>query len=321
MKFVPARISDKPHYVLHPTRLARRALHHAGLRSDALPEVALARLPWGLDLEVHPKDAIGYSILATGMFDPAVSETLHRLTDRGDLVFDIGANVGYLTSLAATRVGPAGTVVAYEPHPRVFDRLRANAARWATSASIGKVQLRQAAVSHRSGTARLAFGPHFERNMGLAALHPDGEPSARMDLIAVAVERLDDIVGDSVIGVLKIDVEGHEPEVLRGAERLLATGRIRDIVFEDHDPYPDASTQMLEAAGYHLIALSNDLFGLRLRDPESRGPLRGWPGPSYLATRDPERAIDRLAPRGWQVDGIGFRRSTRRRGATEGTAR
>ena len=307
MKLVPARAVDKPHYVLHPARLARRALHRTGLGSAALPEVAVARLPWGLELEVHPQDAIGYSILTTGMFDPAVSETLHRLIDPGDVVVDIGANVGYLTSLAATRAGPTGTVIAYEPHPRVFARLCANAARWATRPSIGPVELRQAAVSDHAGTARLASGPHFDQNMGLAALHPDDAASDDIDLVSVAVERLDDVIGDGIIGVLKIDVEGHEPEVLQGAERLLATGQIRDIVFEDHDPYPDVSTELLEAAGYHLIALSNDLFGLRLLDPERRGPLRGWPGPSYLATRDPQRAIDRLGARGWRIDGIGFR--------------
>ena len=248
------------------------------------------------------------------MFDPAVSETLHRLIEPADLVVDVGANVGYLTSLAATRVGPQGAVIAYEPHPRVFDRLRANAARWAMRPSIGQVELRSAAVSDRAGTARLACGPHFEQNMGLAALHADGEPTRDVELVAVPVERLDDAVGDRAIGVLKIDVEGHEPDVLRGAKRLLAAGQIRDIVFEDHDPYPDASTELLEAAGYHLIGLSNDLFGLRLLDPRHRGPLRGWPGPSYLATQDPQRAIDRLRPRGWRIDGIGFGVRGRRAG-------
>ncbi len=308
MKLVPARVADKPHYVLHPTRLVRRAFHRARVRSATLPEVAVARVPWGLELEVHPRDAIGYSILTTGMFDPAVSETLHRLIDPGDLVVDVGANVGYLTGLAATRVGTIGTVVAYEPHPRVFDRLRANAARWAAgdTPSTGHIEVRAAAVSDHAGTARLAFGPHFDDNMGLAALHTNGEAIGDTDLLPVPVERLDDAAGDRDIGVLKIDVEGHEPEVLRGAERLLATGRIRDIVFEDHEPYPDPSTDLLEAAGYHLIGLSNDLFGLRLLDPEHRGPLRGWPGPSYLATRDPQRALARLTRRGWQIDGIGI---------------
>ena len=77
------------------------------------------------------------------------------------------------------------------------------------------------------------------------------------------------------------------------------------MVFEDHDPYPSEATAIVEQAGYSLFSLDNDLFGLRLSAPEDRGETAGWPGPSYLATRDPRRALARLRARGWQIRGIG----------------
>src|SRR5256885_16323510 len=116
MGLLPPRISRKPQCVLHPRRAATRALYRVRAREDA---VAVTDLPWGLSLEIHMTDAIGFSVLAGGVFDPCVTETLHRLIDPGDVVADAGANIGYLTSLAVTRAGPEGRVVAFEPHPLV----------------------------------------------------------------------------------------------------------------------------------------------------------------------------------------------------------
>jgi hypothetical protein len=143
--------------------------------------------------------------------------------------------------------------------------------------------------------------------MGLASLADanGGSTAAGATVFEVQAHRLDEAFADSRIGLLKVDVEGHEPAVLAGAEELLRAGAIRDVVFEDHHPYPDECTRMLEGAGYHLVALDNDLFGLRLLEPRERVKFNPWPGPSYLATRDPERALSRLRPRGWQVPEIG----------------
>jgi FkbM family methyltransferase len=309
MALIPARINDKPQYVFHPGRLLRRGLHGAGAGRDGAARTAVASLPWGLELEVDSREAIGFTILTTGVFDPCVTETLHRLIDPGDLVVDVGANVGYLTSLAAARAEGAGAVIAYEPHPQVFELLERNVARWRGRPGIAPVELHRAAVSEAAGTGELASGPRFHQNMGVASLHGRGPSTDQVSLVEVAVQRLDDGLAGRQVGLLKIDVEGHEPDVLRGGRGLLEAGLVRDVVFEDHEPYPDACTELLQGAGYRLFSLHNDLFGLRLVAPSDRGPTRPWPGPSYLATRDPERALARLSPRGWQVGGIGLRRA------------
>jgi FkbM family methyltransferase len=306
MRLLPARLSSKPQYVLHPTRAVRRALHR--VENETAARRLVARVPWGVTLEVYPSDAIGYSIMTGGVFDPCVTETLHRLIDPGDVVVDVGANIGYLTSLAAVRAGGDGAVLAYEPHPSVFELLASNVARWRAEATgLAPVTVRQEALSDRAGTGTLDAGPVFHANMGLAALR---SPAEGTEGIAVALRRLDEAISAAhrpTVGLLKIDVEGHEPAVLRGAGALLDEGRVRDVVFEDHDPYPSEATSVVEAAGYRLFSLDNDLFGLRLGAPADRGQTAGWPGPSYLATRDERRALARLRPRGWQVRGIGPR--------------
>jgi Methyltransferase FkbM domain len=123
------------------------------------------------------------------------------------------------------------------------------------------------------------------------------------------LRRLDELLGGKPVGVLKVDVEGHEAEVLAGASGLLERRLVRDVVFEDYPPYPSEATAILERYGYHLVSLSNDLRGLRLAAPSKRGPVLEWPGPSYLATVEPSRSVARLATRGWTVGGIGVRRT------------
>jgi FkbM family methyltransferase len=309
MKLLPERLNDKPHYVFHPLRMVRRA-RYAGPSTDGRRRIA--QLPWGLPLEVGADEQIGFTILTTGVFDPCVSEAIQRLVDPGDLVVDVGANVGYMTSLAAVRAGTDGRVMAFEPHPVVFAMLSDNIARWNESA-VAEIQGHQLALSDHEGTAELNAGHAFHANMGLSSLDSAAEATAGDVLVPVEVKRLDEIIGEERVGLLKVDVEGHEPGVLRGSRRLLESARIRDVIFEDHNPYPDESTRILEDAGYRLFSLSNDLFGVNLGAPAERGEVREWPGASYLATREPERAAQRLRPRGWRIEGIGPSLPWRRR--------
>jgi hypothetical protein len=120
---------------------------------------------------------------------------------------------------------------------------------------------------------------------------------------AVRLDRLDDLLEkDACVGVAKLDVEGHESAVLRGAEGLLRRRAIRDIIFEDFGCYPTEAMLLLERFGYKLFSLAKGLFGPRLCAADRTG-ARPWDEPNYLATLDPRRAIDRMLKRGWAVLG------------------
>jgi FkbM family methyltransferase len=292
----------QPQYLRHPLEGVRRLFRRRPNLQDGT--TAEKRLPWNVPIEYVPDQAIGQSIAIGGVFDACVSETILRLLESGETAVDVGANIGYMTSLMAARVGPRGSVVSYEPHPEIFQVLARNVTRWSGDRRLGAIAVHDAALSDTAGAADL-FAPRvFERNVGAASLTVSERWGADPQRIgAVRLLRADDELHGIPVALLKIDVEGHEEAVLRGAERLLADGRVRDIVFEHKQSYPTELTRMLESHGFTLFSLDNSLFGPRTAPAAERPPRQGWEGPSYLATRDPRRALARLRPRGWAILG------------------
>lgn len=284
----------KPEYLYNPGQILRRLrLTDECIRRGE----CVARLRWGLDLRIDPRELIGNCIARLGVYDLAVSEALWRLVDPGESAIDAGSNIGYTASILARRVGPSGRVYCFEPHPVVYQRLERNVALWQLP-----VQTFQMALSAESGEAALHIPKYFSGNQGTASLD-DRPGSAEYGRVAVHTEALDALrVVAGPIGVMKVDVEGHELSVFAGAERRLSAGEIRDIVFEDHAAPPTAVMRLLERHGYTVLALSCGFFGPRLTPLSEPLPRRraGEP-PNYLATRDPDRAMRRLRPAGWRI--------------------
>ena len=256
----------KPEYIFRPAQ--------AFARFKSPPDHA--RLPWGDSLKINANEAIGRAIWIKGVYDLVVTEALWRLTDSSDIAVDAGANIGYMTSVLSVR---ARMVHAFEPHPDVFETLAENALQW------GNVHLYKCALSDQSDGAHLSVPDEHGNNEGLAFVAAKGLPIETM--------RLDNL--NSGVDVLKLDVEGHELEVLRGAGSL----EIRDIVFEEHGGYPTPVTRHLEDCGYSLFSLGQTLFGPRLYLPEQT-PARVWEPQSYVATLNPLRVKSRFKARGWQ---------------------
>ncbi len=137
-----------------------------------------------------------------------------RLLRPGDCVIDVGANIGLYSLLAASRVG-RGRVIALEPDSLAAARLRENT----DLNHLRNVELHIKAAGAQPGEAKLT--------MGLDTInHMVGE-ATNVPSVLVKVTALDDLVdpGDTV-ALVKLDTEGFESEVLRGAGRLLAEGRI-----------------------------------------------------------------------------------------------
>ena len=288
----------KPEYFYRPGQLFRRLRHTLGTRHAT----AIVRLPWGLPLRIHPEETIGHAIVTTGLYDLPVSETLWRLTDPAGCAVDAGANVGHMTSILALQTGVGGQVWSFEPHPEIFEELCVNVKSWTAASGQGKIHLEQLALSDHSGTGWLTTAAHFAQNRGTATLAASdtgrGDNSRK---IPVPLRTLDEVLGENQnVGMLKIDVEGHELAVLQGARRLLETGRIRDLVFEDHASFPTPTTTFLSARGYSIFRIEKQFSGPLLAPPERISTTPSWAPPSYLATSNPDRARERMRPRGWQ---------------------
>jgi FkbM family methyltransferase len=224
-----------------------------------------------------------------------VVETLARLVDPGETVIDAGANIGFMTNLLAHAVGSSGRVVSFEPHPLILETLTSNVSRWKTVERIDVIDVRQAAVSSLAGSLPLAVDPDmFTHNKGTASL----EQADPIHSTEVETVRLDEEFA-TAIGVLKLDVEGHELEALRGAESLLSRKLIRDILFEEHQPPPTPVTALLESHGYTVLSVRQGLAGPILSAPADAYHRQLWDPPALLATTDPARVRQRLKRRGW----------------------
>jgi len=274
-----ARLS-KPHYIYRPSQLIRRMFLGSGAE-------ALVQTPWGCPVLVSREDAIGAGIARTGVHELAVSETMWRLAGGDELALDVGANIGYFTGLLARR---ARAVIALEPNPQLHRFIAGNIERWDVADSI---TLDTRAASDAAGTAELHLPIGYDSNHGVATL----EASEDTRSYEVPTVRLDDVIAGRTVGVMKLDVEGHELPALTGAAQSLAEHRIRDIIFEDHEPHPSAVSRLLESAGFTISRIEESLTRPLLVAPAR--PARGWDAPTYLATRDPARASRLLGARGW----------------------
>ncbi len=285
----------KAEYLFRPDQLARRLR----LAVTGVPDRELTvRLPWGWPLRVNPSENIGRAIVTLGIYDLVVAEALHRLLSPGETAVDVGANIGSMAAVLARRSASGGSVHAFEPHPELYSKLTANVASWKGSGCVAGVECHALALSDREGEAELHVPESFAVNSGLSSL----SRSTRGSSLSVRTATLDGFFRSRPIpALLKLDVEGHEAAVLKGARTLLASGRVRDILFEENDPVHDESRGLLKAAGYHVFLLGRGLFRPSLRLLTHEAASGAWEPPTLLATLDPARAKSRLSSWGWRV--------------------
>jgi FkbM family methyltransferase len=285
----------KPWYVYRPAQLLRRL----GCSISPPGSEATIRLPWGPAIQVDATKSIGKSLAQTGVYELATSELLWRLIRPGDRVLDIGANVGYMTALMVRRAGPDGMVFAFEPHPRLFERLAKNVERLASGNGCAEFRLFQKAVSDREGPVSLVCPQDFAANDGVATLETSA--LSQEQVISVEAVTLDRIFDDrDEFSVAKIDVEGHELHVLRGGAKFLSS-RVRHVVFEDHEGPGSPVAELLQEFGFTLLQFGWSLSRLKFATAAEGRLTKRYEAPNFIATKDAGEVLERCRPAGWQV--------------------
>lgn len=158
-----------------------------------------------------------------GVYEEPVRDAMRANLSPGDVCVDVGANIGVLTLLASTIVGPSGKVIAVEPNPENVQLLYRNIA-FSQAANIDVLPL---AASDR----RAVFSLTGRSNTHLVSARGAADGGGTFVQSIVLDEMLADL---SRLNFVKMDIEGHEPAALRGMRRLLE--RHRPVLLVEFNP-------------------------------------------------------------------------------------
>lgn len=261
-------------------RMTQRPIMLARQLVGAGPVAKVRRrgLTWRLDL----REGIDFAIYLLGAFEPETVRAFARIIKPGMTVLDIGANVGAHTLQLARMVGPEGRVIAIEPTDWAFAKLKDNLALNPEIAR--RVTPVQTFLVDRAGRP-----PEAEIYASWPLDGADVHPKLRgraMSTEGTTATTLDDLVRDlklERIDVAKIDVDGHECDVLAGAAQTLKTHKpalimeFSPYILAEHGGSLDKLVDQLEDAGYTLAdlatgaALPQDRAALAALVPDGAG--------------------------------------------------
>jgi FkbM family methyltransferase len=202
----------------------------------------------GSRMRFQYRETIGWSSLLYGPFEQAELAHVRSIVEPGDTVFDIGANIGLFSVVLGRAVGPTGRVVAAEPVAANAERARRNFA----LNGLDNVQIVAAAIGDTTGSVSL--------NLSDDAAYPSigmvAESRGNGRVVDVPLRRLDDIwreLGEPAVRFIKIDVEGAEEAVLRGAMRLLTNAGPTLLLEANDAPALENLRRLLSPLGYTLV--------------------------------------------------------------------
>jgi FkbM family methyltransferase len=229
----------------------------------------------GLRLAIDLADhAIGLNILR-GRFELNEIEFVRRTVRPGQHVVDAGAHIGLFAMHMAAAVGPSGSVHCFEP-------FEANAAclelAIAENRFERRVILERAAVGAMHGTGQLIFAPATLNSGGAFIGAPGASVPAGHETLPVRLIALDEYPLPRPISFIKIDVEGAEPQALRGAARLLREDR--PVILSEVHPSqlklvsgitPAAFIAQIAELGYRCHLLGAGVPGAEVTDVQTSG--------------------------------------------------
>jgi FkbM family methyltransferase len=237
-------------YAFKPAaRLIRASLNKAapqGLTQVRVAAGNLAGVSLCLDLQTE-KD---YWL---GTYEIELQQTIQDLVKPGMVVYDVGANIGYISLMLARQVSKTGKIFSFEALPENQERFLLNL----TTSGFGDwVQLVKAAVVDKTGTVQFQIGP--SGGMGKAAGSAGRQEYSYTKSIEVQAICLDDFVFEQrnpAPRVVKMDIEGGEVLALPGMSRVLE--QVKPVMMlELHGPEAaSVAWQILKKAGYRICQM------------------------------------------------------------------
>lgn len=176
----------------------------------------------GITYDLDLAQGIDFAIYLGGMFERTTAVALAGLAKSSSLVLDIGANIGAHTLLLASLVGPNGRVMAFEPTDFAFRKLRRNLDLNPQLASRVETLRCFLTASDGSSVPRAIYSSWpLAVETGLHPKHLGRE----MQTDQAQARSLDSVLTDRRVQLVKLDVDGFECDVLRGATAMLRDAR------------------------------------------------------------------------------------------------
>jgi FkbM family methyltransferase len=185
----------------------------------------------GINFDLDLRDHVEMRIFLHA-FDREEVATLSSYLRPGDRAIDVGSNVGYYTLHFARAVGAAGEVIAFEPDPRNVERLRANLA---LNGFTDRADVVAAVATEATGSMKLFLTTG--QGGGNSVYSDLWDTGASIDCPATTIDDYCSSRNIDYVRAMKIDVEGHDPAVLRGASRMLRERRIGVVLIEYCRPW------------------------------------------------------------------------------------
>jgi FkbM family methyltransferase len=241
---------------------------------------------FGSKIYCEPADLIQSMIFHFRTWEPDVSAVVHRLLGPGDVMADVGANVGYDSLLASRLVGSTGSVVSIEAAPSTFEKLKSNLALNNTT----NVRVLNVAVSDERGSLTLYTGNDSNIGAASAIASADRKIAVKVDALP-----LDELLTESErknLRLIKMDIEGGEPIVLRRFLKTMEMYGTRTCLIVEASPQFDRSSWIelfegFRAAGFSAYGIENSYLPVWYLNWRQPAPLR-------LLQRMPEQQIDIL---------------------------
>lgn len=210
------------------------------LGRESKPRMIVRGLASGYRICVSPVDRLGYLL---GTDEPHLQRIIREYVAPGDTVYDIGANIGYVSLSLSKSVGPTGRVIAFEPIPKNVDDFRKSV----EINQLTNVQLLEFAASDEGGEAVIRIA----ENLSTASLvwHRKNPSATELTIRTVQIDQLVETGDLGYPRFVKIDVEGAEGSVLRGMRRTVAAA-MPVLFIESSEAGRETTWPLLRELGY-----------------------------------------------------------------------
>lgn len=244
-------------------RIANLSLFRHATGNDPAPR--WAELKAGPKILTPLDDWVGRALFYFGDLDPKLSWICERILRPGDTMLDVGANIGVMSLIGRQLVGPTGTVHAFEPQPNLVKLLRESI----IENCYTNLHIHQCALGSEDAMLDLTIP---DSNLGAASLARPLTEYKRTIKLPVAVHQTSaylSSLGLSHIRLIKMDVEGYEPEVIRGALPYFRDNLPDTIVFElnDHSVpfFEQPVVKLLQSIAYSFLSVPKALWRMHVK--------------------------------------------------------